>query len=158
MLAIALAHVLPLHSMLFLPRFSRLLFIANLAAALVEFAAEGRAQGLTADAGVHIIGNLAAPVRFGQIEAGKRVVFAQGVRRPVHWHQDAAQVGMTLEGDAEEIVDLAFVPVRAWPHTRYRRHRWVVLTPLAYAHLQAQLALVGQRKQVIDDIVARHAL
>src|SRR5579871_585553 len=42
-------------------------------------------------------------------------VLAQRVPRPVLGHEDAAQIGMSVEGHAEEIEDLALLPVGMAP-------------------------------------------
>ena len=46
------------------------------------------------------------------------IVLAQGMALPVVGHQDAAQIGMAFEADAEEIEDFALViswrPARRW--------------------------------------------
>src|SRR5689334_7699953 len=92
----------------------RLLARIDLLATLVEFAALGGAQGLViarADAGIGVVGHLAAPVRFGQIEAGERIILAQRMGGPVRWHEDAAQIGMAGESDAEEVINFSLVPI-----------------------------------------------
>src|SRR5687768_14883620 len=50
----------------------------------------------------------------------EREVFAQRVSFPVVGHQDAAQVGVAVEADAEHVVDLALGPVRGGPDVRDR--------------------------------------
>src|SRR3989442_11714650 len=49
----------------------------------------------------------------------KRIVFSERVAFPVRRQKYSSQVGMVLEIDAEEIVDLALHPVCRGPNTRY---------------------------------------
>src|SRR5690348_4623189 len=93
------------------------LVLGEFGATLVEFTSSGCAQRLAAHSrtGVGIVENLTAPVGFGQIEASERVVFAKRVGRPVSGHKNAPQIGMAGEGDAEEVIDFALVPVRSGP-------------------------------------------
>src|SRR6266852_5287391 len=49
-----------------------------------------------------------------------RVVLPQGVALPLVRHEDARQVGMALEDDAEQVVGLAFVPVGPGPDAGHR--------------------------------------
>src|SRR5207237_10906974 len=53
------------------------------------------------------------------------VILAQREPLPALWHEDAPQVGMTVEGDAEEVPGLAFVPVGGRPDRRQARHMGV---------------------------------
>src|SRR2546421_2375438 len=94
---------------------SWLLVVTDFTTALVEFTAFRCAQGLAPNTRVGIIGYLAAPVRFRQIKAGEWVVLPQRVSRPIHGHQDAAQIRMACKSNAKEVVYLAFIPVRCWP-------------------------------------------
>src|SRR5690242_8727859 len=49
-------------------------------------------------------------------------VLAQGMSRPVLRHEQATQVRMALEHDAEEIVRLALLPLGVAPHRRHADH------------------------------------
>ena len=55
-----------------------------------------------------------------------RVVLAQRVAVPVVGHEDAREVGMAVEVDAEEVEGLALGEVRARVHAGERRHRRIV--------------------------------
>src|SRR6185312_15776191 len=79
-------------------------------------------QRLLPDLGWQRVGErqLPAPVRLWQLDAGQRVILAQWVADPVVWHLDAPQVGMPGEANAEEVVDLALVPVRRRPDACHR--------------------------------------
>src|SRR5260221_9883858 len=116
---------------------SRLLVLADFAAALVEFAAEWCSERLAANAGVNVVRDLAAPVRLREIKAGERIVLAQRMGRPIHGHQDTTQVGMACEENTKEIVYLALEPVRRRPDTCHGRHGRMVLASLTNAHFQA---------------------
>src|SRR5262249_44773279 len=48
--------------------------------------------------------------------AADGVVLAQGMALPVVLHEDAAEVGVTLDRDAHQVPRLALVPVRGRPH------------------------------------------
>src|SRR5262245_65237350 len=48
----------------------------------------------------------------------QRKVFAQGVPLEIVGHQDAPQVGVVLEADADQVEGLALVPVGAAPDGR----------------------------------------
>src|SRR5438128_7484504 len=49
------------------------------------------------------------------------VILAQRETLPALWHEDAPQVRVTVEGDAEEVPGLAFVPVGGRPDRRQAR-------------------------------------
>src|SRR5260370_8222350 len=100
---IAFSYLLPLLG-------SRLLVLADFAAALVEFAAEWCSERLAANAGVNVVRDLAAPVRLREIKAGERIVLAQRMGRPIHGHQDSTQVGMTFEEKSNNIESLSPTP------------------------------------------------
>src|SRR5262249_21959134 len=55
-----------------------------------------------------------------------RVVFAERIAVPVVRHQDAAEVRMGVEGDAEQVVHLALGPVRVGKEGRDRGDRLVL--------------------------------
>ncbi len=57
--------------------------------------------------------------------ARRGIVLAQRVTVPVVGHEDAREIGMTVEGDAEEVVRLALGEVRAGVDRRERRDRRV---------------------------------
>src|SRR6266550_2385658 len=102
---------------LFLVAAYSLMVLADFTAALVELASIRCAQRLAANAGIAIIGYLAAPVGLRQVKTGERIVLAQGVCRPIHGHQDTPQIGMACKGNTEEVVDFALIPVCPWPNS-----------------------------------------
>src|SRR2546425_4469846 len=53
------------------------------------------------------------------------VVLAQGEAFPGFRHQDAAQVGVAVEPDAEQVPGLALVPVRSGPDRREAGDVWI---------------------------------
>src|SRR5262249_5997237 len=55
-----------------------------------------------------------------------REVLAQRMALVIRRHQDPAQVGVAVEGDAEHVVHLALEPVRSLPHVPHRRRTRVV--------------------------------
>src|SRR5579863_2972091 len=137
---------------------SWLLALVDITAVLIHFAAKGRAHSLAAHAWINVVWHLSAPVWLRQIKAGEWVVFAQGVSRPVHRHQDTAQVRMAAKSEAKEIVYLALIPVGGRPYTRDARYSGMLFALSAHTHFEAQFALIGYREQVIDHVVARYAL
>ena len=82
------------------------------------------------------------------VRSAERVVLALWVALPLVGHEDPPQAGMALEGDPEEVEDLAFVEVRGRPHARHRR---APLVALGDPHPHAQTMRVGRRRQVICD-------
>src|SRR5437667_211044 len=46
-------------------------------------------------------------------------VLAQRMAGPVLWHEQAAEIGVPLEHDAEKVERLALLPVGVAPHRRY---------------------------------------
>src|SRR5207237_7837460 len=50
--------------------------------------------------------------------AKRDVVLAQRKPLPALWHEDAAQVGVAIEPDAEQVPGLPFVPVGSGPDRR----------------------------------------
>src|SRR6185295_4503884 len=61
-------------------------------------------------------------------------VLAQRVSRPVFRHEDAAEVGMAVEADAEEVEHLSLHPVGVPPERRQARHHRVVAYRLDLQH------------------------
>src|SRR5437660_5933532 len=76
------------------------------------------------------------------------VILAQRETLPALWHEDAPQVRVTVEGDAEEVPGLAFVPVGGRPDRRQARHMGV---GHARGDLDPDPGLVGQRANLPDD-------
>ena len=92
-----------------------------------------------------------------------RVVLAQRVAFPVVGHQDAPQVGMPLEHDAEQVEHLALVPVRrsgrrvddaSAPRARRRRPRTLHAEARA-GGTPAPRASGAHRHEVVDHLEAR---
>src|SRR5579859_861466 len=136
----------------------RFLILTDMAAALVKLASTGCAQRLIAHARVRIIGHLAAPMWFWQIKSCQWIVLTQWVCGPVHRHENATHIGVICEGDAKEIVYLSFIPICSWPHSNDRWHSRMLFTTLTNLHFQAKHTLIGDRKQVIDDIITGDTL
>ena len=97
---------------------------------------------------------LARPASVGEDEAAHlggagRVVLAQRVALPGGRHQDAAQVRVAVEADAEHVPDLALVPVGGRPDAgdAWAATRFVVEA----GTLSRRSALRSKREQVVDD-------
>ena len=75
-----------------------------------------------------------------------RVLLAQRVTLPMRRRENAAQVRMSLEVDAEHVVRLAFVPVGYRVDARDGRHARILL---GQRRLDPQVRVVGQGNQVI---------
>ncbi len=75
------------------------------------------------------------------------MVFAQRITLPLGRHQDAAQVGVPGEADAEHVINLALVPAGAGPDIGRRRclHRAVF-----ERHLDPHVTGRLKREQVVD--------
>src|SRR6266571_196540 len=87
----------------------------------------GCTERLTTNAGVGIVGNLAAPMRFRQVKAGEGIVLPQRVCRPVRRHQNTPQVRMTRKSNAKHIIHLTLIPVCSRPDTHHCRDSWLFL-------------------------------
>src|SRR6185312_16590782 len=79
---------------------------------------------------------------------------------PVVVHEDAAEIGMAVEGDPEHVPRLTFEPVRRRPDADDARHGLSVADPDLQPYTRRSLA---QRKQVVADreplrLLARQAL
>src|SRR5581483_11506311 len=90
--------------------------------------------------------------------AAERIVFALWMAHPVVRHEDAAQIGMPAEADAEEIVDLALREARPRIDAGDARHDRVILR---YGDFQEDapvladrlpLLLVLHRVEIVDDL------
>ena len=70
-------------------------------------------------------------------------------------HQDAPQIGMSLENDPEHVEAFALEPIRRAPHSDH------AVAPTASApstpNLDADAMAAGQRVELIDDVEARLA-
>ena len=67
---------------------------------------------------------------------------------PVVVHEDAAEIGMAVEGDPEHVPRLTFEPVRRRPDADDARHGLAVADPDLQPYTRRSLA---QRKQVVAD-------
>ena len=76
------------------------------------------------------------------------IVLAQRVALPVVVHEDPRGVRVAFEADAEEVPDLALVPVRGRPDRDDALHRLAVVEPDLDAHPRSALA---QREEVVVD-------
>src|SRR5262245_26751564 len=76
-------------------------------------------------------------------------VLPERVPRPVLRHEDAAEVRMALEADAEEVEDLALFPFRVCPHAGEAREHGVVARRIG---LQHELMPMPVGPQVVDDL------
>src|SRR5256712_3709610 len=76
------------------------------------------------------------------------VVLAQGEAFPGFRHQDAAQVGVAVEPDAEQVPGLALVPVRSGPDRREAGDVWI---RHGGGGLDPDPRLVGQRANLPYD-------
>src|SRR5690348_9241809 len=97
-------------------------------------------------------------MRLRQLDASEGVILAQWMSHPVVWHLDTPQVWMPGEANAEEVEDLALVPVRRRPDARHRRRLRLWLLIVAYLNLETHDRASRERHQVIHHIVARLAL
>src|SRR5206468_10571701 len=86
-----------------------------------------------------------------RLAPGDRVVLPERVAHELLVHEEPPGIGMPLEAHAEHAPHLTLEPVRDRPQRNRGRHRRVVLVQ---AHLQPQTVVVGERVEVIDDLVA----
>ena len=91
-------------------------------------------------------------VREGDRLAEAHVVLAQRVAHPVLGKEDAVQVVVAGELDAEEVEGLALVPVHAREDALGGGDAGRVL---GHLHDQPAVVVVLQRAQLVDDVVAR---
>src|SRR6266852_2538355 len=81
-----------------------------------------------------------------------RIILAQWVTFPVVRHQDAAQIGMAIEANPEEIEDFPLEPIGAGPDGNERIHNSITG---GEAYLQTQALAAGNRNQLIVDLETR---
>lgn len=86
-------------------------------------------------------------------KAAERKVLAEGMALEAVVGQDAAQVGVAGKVDAEQIPDLALVPVGRAEHGHGRRQR----RQLVRVRLDAAAGVVGQRQQVVNHLAVSQA-
>ena len=80
-----------------------------------------------------------------------RVVLALRMAFPVLWHQQAAQVRMAVENDAEHVPHFPLEPPRGRPHALHGGHG----ARVGHTHFEAQPQAVWHRQEVIDHLEAR---
>src|SRR5574341_124056 len=78
--------------------------------------------------------------------ASQRKILPQCMSLPVVGQKNAAQIGMTVEDHAEQIVSLPFVPVCGAPDAGHGRHMRVCFVQ---QHLQPHPVILCRREQVI---------
>ena len=84
----------------------------------------------------------------GHLGAAEGMVLAQGVALPGIGHEDAAQVGVAGEADAEHVVDLPLVPVGGRPDAGDRgRLRFL----FAQGDLYPEVAGILEGQKVVDE-------
>src|SRR5882762_10596960 len=76
-------------------------------------------------------------------------VLAQRVSRPVLRHEDAAEIGMPLEGHAQEVEDLPLLPLGVAPDARDARHDGSVA---GRVHLEGEEVAVAIGVEMVDDL------
>src|SRR5437667_11499912 len=76
-------------------------------------------------------------------------VLAQRMPRPVLRHEDAAEVGVALEGHTEEVEDLALLPVGVAPQAGERGDDRIVARRV---DLEREEVAVRVRVEVVDDL------
>src|SRR5437899_8791781 len=76
-------------------------------------------------------------------------VLAQGVSRPVLRHEDAAEIGMPLEGHTQEVEDLTLLPLGVAPDARDARHDGSVA---GRVHLEGEEVAVAIGVEMVDDL------
>src|SRR5215208_7498156 len=81
-----------------------------------------------------------------RLVAAQREVFAERVPLPVVGQEDAAQVWVSVEDDAEHVEGLALVPVGRAPDGRHRRDVRVLLVE---QNLQADAVVALRREEVV---------
>src|SRR3990172_4856426 len=81
-----------------------------------------------------------------------RVVLSERMADELVVHQDALQIRMSVEADAEHVPDLPLEPVRTGPH---RRQGIDLRIRFFDRDLDSQPMLEGQGKQMADDHKAR---
>ena len=81
-----------------------------------------------------------------------RIILAQRIAFPIDRHQDAHQVGMIAETDAEHVEDFALIPVGPAPDARDRIDLRI---RAAQPALHAQPLIALDRMQMIDHFKAR---
>src|SRR4051794_15975757 len=109
--------------------------------------------GTTSSAGDVGIVSVTGPPWGGRAELHRdgadRVVLAQWMTLPVLRHEDAGQVRVVVEDDAEHVVHLALHRLRAGVEVEQRRHLGFVARHL---HADPQPRLGPQRQQVDDHL------
>ena len=100
----------------------------------------------------------ASAVRDERLRLVGRVVLAQRMPHELRVHQDAAQIGVAVEDDAEHVERLALEPVGAGPHADERVDLGAVAVLVADARLEAHAVACCERVEVQHDLEARLAV
>ncbi len=66
-------------------------------------------------------------------------------------HQDALQIPMSPEADAEHVPDLPLEPISACPERTEGIHLWLSFLAFPYRDLKSQPVFERQGKEVVDD-------
>src|SRR5690242_18279244 len=78
--------------------------------------------------------------------------------RPIRWHKDTPQIGMTCKYNPEKVVYFAFIPVGTRPNICYGWYGRMLLTALPNPRFEAHKTLVLYREKLVNDIEARDTL
>ena len=89
-----------------------------------------------------------AHVEGPHLRGARGVLLAQGVALPPRGHEDAAQVGMAVNRDAEHVPDFALVPVGVGPEVGDGAHGGVLAVE---GHLDPHVLVSLQGDKVVDD-------
>ena len=83
-----------------------------------------------------------------RLGAAGRVLLAQRVALPPRRHEEAVQVRVAVDADAEHVPDLALVPVGGGPQAGDGRHRGA---SRRQRHLEAHVGVAVVGEEVVDD-------
>src|SRR5512141_1608503 len=97
---------------------------------------------------VRNIGLPSAELKVVPVVALHRIFLAKGMALPLVGQEDTAQVGMSLEGNPQEIERLPLVPVGRAPQTGHGGDPLPVRGP----NLQVDAQLSGDGEEVVDDL------
>ena len=105
--------------------------------------------GLEAQLLLPLVGQLVGQVEGAVLGAARRVLLAQRVPLPPRRHQQAMEVGVAGDADAEHVPELALVPVGGGPHAGHRRPRCGSV--LRQRHLEAHVRVPAVGDEVVED-------
>ena len=104
--------------------------------------------GLEAQLLLHLVGELVGQVEGAVLGAAGRVLLAQRVPVPPRRHEQAVEVGVAGDADAEHVPELALVPVGGGPHAGHRVHLRLVRRQ---RHLEAHVGVPAVGDEVVED-------